>query len=78
MDRATGFYPVGWGFESLRAHIQPAESLRRSTHEEINHSCILNAQPHAGVDDEVTVGGWHSIKHHVANRMNTLSRDHSR
>jgi hypothetical protein len=19
MDRATGFYPVGWGFESLRA-----------------------------------------------------------
>ena len=21
MDRATGFYPVGWGFESLRAHI---------------------------------------------------------
>ena len=20
MDRATGFYPVGWGFESLRAH----------------------------------------------------------
>ena len=19
-DRATGFYPVGWGFESLRAH----------------------------------------------------------
>ena len=22
MDRATGFYPVGWGFESLRAHIR--------------------------------------------------------
>ena len=21
MDRATGFYPVGWGFESLRAYI---------------------------------------------------------
>lgn len=21
MDRATGFYPVGWGFESLRAHV---------------------------------------------------------
>jgi hypothetical protein len=20
MDRATGFYPVGWGFESLRAY----------------------------------------------------------
>jgi hypothetical protein len=21
MDRATGFYPVGWGFESLRGHV---------------------------------------------------------
>ena len=25
MDRATGFYPVGWGFESLRAHISPGQ-----------------------------------------------------
>ena len=24
MDRATGFYPVGWGFESLRAHLSKA------------------------------------------------------
>ncbi len=24
MDRATGFYPVGWGFESLRAHFHEA------------------------------------------------------
>ena len=27
MDRATGFYPVGWGFESLRAH--PCVVVRR-------------------------------------------------
>ena len=25
MDRATGFYPVGWGFESLRAHFREAD-----------------------------------------------------
>ena len=28
MDRATGFYPVGWGFESLRA----CTDLKRNTY----------------------------------------------
>jgi hypothetical protein len=31
MDRATGFYPVGWGFESLRAHSAPLVS-QHGTH----------------------------------------------
>jgi hypothetical protein len=30
MDRATGFYPVGWGFESLRAR-QPPMTKRTAT-----------------------------------------------
>ena len=30
MDRATGFYPVGWGFESLRAHNVAGQEAARS------------------------------------------------
>lgn len=50
MDRATGFYPVGWGFESLQGRMQ--YEIRKHTYDRFDLYQVVTEEP--WIDIELT------------------------